>query len=292
MARVIKKGRCSFTVLSTNGSDCSVSSDETGNCDDFSSLSHLLPEDTDSKTDEQVEGAKRGGPGNTDRLYEAKKEAEEIVSRAKAEAERLKSEAEIIVVEARKNAEEIESQAYALGYEQGQKDGKELGIKQYQVAIQHLERLLKSFKEETARLSSAYEAQMVQICLLVAKAIIEKEVSEDSELIKRVLSKALDRTIEGSSVTVLVNPRDLEGLDEEFLESLSTPGGNIVKLKADAQVSRGGCMIETDFGLVDATMESRWLCLMEDINRQIFERTGFNIKDPLKTFGVDEKETK
>ncbi len=291
MARVIKQGRCSFTVLSTNKSDCSASGEKTGNYDDFSSLSHLLPEDMDSKTDEQVEGAKKG-LGVPDRLYEAKKEAEEIVSRAKAEAERLKSEAEIIVVEARRNAEEIESQAYALGYEQGQKDGKELGKKQYQVAIQHLERFLKSFKEETAMLSSAYEAQMVQICLLVARTIIEKEVSEDSELIKRVLSKALDRTIEGSSVTVLVNPRDLEGLDKEFLESLSTPGGNVVKLKADAQISRGGCMIETDFGLVDATMESRWLCLLEDISRQVFERTGFEIKDPVRAFGSDDKETK
>ena len=287
MARVIKQGRCNFSVLAAEGLSSSTSNSESGvESEDFNSLSCLMPQPEQehhngtSEADEKVDVT-------VDPVKEARQRADAILAEAKKEAARLKVEAEQIVLAAKKNAEEIESQAYTLGYEQGHKDGEELGRKQFQVGIQHLEKFLENFKKQTATLSSAYEAQMLQICLIVAKAMVEKEISTDKELISRVLARALNKTVEGSSVTIHLNPRDFENLDEDILARLSGPGGNKIEFKEDVKVSRGGCMIETDFGLVDASVESRWLCLIEDIGQQLLERTGVELPQIIKKIKAD-----
>ncbi len=286
MARVIKQGRCNFSILSAG--DISASASNKESCveeGDFNSLSCLLPHPDDGHPDAMSEKEKKDT--TTDPVEEARKKADAILAEAKEEAARLKTEAQQIVLDAKKNAEEIESQAYTLGYEQGHKDGEELGRKQFQVALQHLERFLENFKKQTATLSSAYEAQMLQISLLVAKAVIEKEIYEDRELISRILVQALNKTVEGSSVVVHLNPRDFESLDKDVLAKLSGPGGNKIEFKQDTKVSRGGCMVETDFGLVDASVESRWLCLVEDIGQQLFERTGVELPKVIKKIDTD-----
>ncbi len=280
MARVIKQGRCDFSILAAQGLSISGSngkSDSDG--EDFNSLSRLLPKPGKER---QNPNSEKEEDITADPEKEARQRAAAILAEAEKEAARLKAEAEQMVLEAKKNAEEIESQAYTLGYEQGHKDGEELGRKQFHVGLQHLEKLFESFKRQTATLSSAYEAQMLQICLLVAKVIVEKEIATDRELISRVLVQALNKTIDGSSVTVHLNPRDFENLDEDILARLSGPGGNKIEFKEDAKVSRGGCMIETDFGLVDASVESRWLCLVEDVGQQLFERTGVELPKTVK----------
>ena len=280
MARVIKRGRCNFTVFQTvpaSGSD----KEQDAACEDFNCLSGLLPDKEEGKA--ECEPQVQSEAETRDLVAEAKEQAKRILEEAEQEAARLKAEAEEIVSTAKKNAEEIESQAYTLGYEQGSKDGEELGRKQFEIGLQHLENLIESFKKETAGLSRAYEAQMVQISLLVAKAMVEKELASDKELISRVLTKAMNKTVEGSLVKVHINPRDFENLGEDFIARLSGPGGNRVEFQPDGSVTRGGCMIETDFGLVDASVESRWQSIMEDIGRQLFERTEVELPEEILT---------
>ncbi len=279
MARVIKQGRCSFAVFSPHSGHSEKDGAATG--ENFNSLAGLVPEGkgVHGGCQGQEDGAAEQAAGV---LGDAMENAERIVSGAEKRAAEIRQEAEKLIAAARKNAEQIESQAYNLGYEQGTKDGEELGRRQFEVGLQHLEKFLENFKEQTAGLSSSYEAQMLQVCLIVARKIIEKEITEDQDLIARVLVRAMDRTIEGSSITVHMNPRDFENLCEDFLSRLSTPGGNKVELKPDAKVNRGGCMIETDFGLVDASIESRWQCLLDEIEGQLFERTGVELQRELR----------
>jgi len=288
MARVIKQGNCRFSVATNLASD---SGDKSSGDETFNSLSKLFPESEDPKSRNKVRPEREKGPkGDGNILEEARTKAERIVTEAKRQAEEIKKEAKKIVSEAKKNAEEIESQAYNLGYDQGHKDGEELGRRQFEVGLQHLEKFMESFKKQTAGLSSSYEAQMLQVSLLVARVIIEKEITDDDGLIARILKKALDKTVEGSTITVHLNPRDFENLGEDFLSRLSTPGGNRLELRPDTKVSRGGCIMETDFGLVDASLESRWQCLLDDIKSQLYERTGVELPGELRKINQPEGE--
>ncbi len=277
MARVIKQGKCAYHFLSGDGSaQQNGTKQEEGK---FNSLSGLVPPEQDS---EGPLGVEEGSKRCQDEVEMAKRKAEALIRDAERQAQALKSEAQETLAAAKAKASEIESQAYAQGYEQGQKDGEQLGRKQFTVGLQHLESVLENLKKESAALAIKYEAQMVQTCLIVAGRLLERQVTEDDELMARVLTASLQRAVEGSSIIVHINPRDRENLEDEFLSRLSAPGGNKIEIRANASVSRGGCLIETEFGLIDATIESRWKAMVEAINESLRERTGIETDDNIK----------
>ncbi len=277
MGRVIKQGRCTYHFLNRQqpGRECGREQEDSS----FNTLFCLVPEDQDSPGAEAAGG---GTEGNEGAAEGEKPDSHAAAEAAMEEAEALKAEAEDILAAARTRAAEIESEAYGQGYEQGQKDGEELGRRQFGVRLQHLESVLENLKKETGALGRKYEAQMVQVCLLVAGKLLEKEITRDGDLISRVLNASLEKAVEGSSIIVHLSPRDRENLDEEFLARLSSPGGNSIEVKVDASVKRGGCLIETEFGLIDASLESRWNAMLETINQTLEEKTGLGLDDGLK----------
>jgi len=279
MARIIKQGsgsNCRFLAHDKKVSQ-PASEQEHGS---FDTLFHLFP----GKPLE--EGNKGNGSGASDQdLDPAEVERERcraIIQAADMEAQAIKAEAEEVLAAAKARAAEIESQAYSDGYEQGQKDGEDFGRKQFAVGLQHLESVLKNLRSESRRLVLEYEAQMVQTCLMVAGKLVAQEIKTDRDLISRILRIAMEKAVDGSSVTVHLNPRDKENLSDEFIEQLSGPGGNSILLKANGSVKRGGCLIETEFGLIDASIESRWQALLEEVGETLKDRTGQDLSEEVK----------
>ena len=277
MARVIKQGRCTCHFLNRY-QFCPDGMQQHEN-DSFDTLFCQVPDARNSG------GADAGNdqPGeNKDAAERQAQDSRAAVEAAEKEVRALKKEAEDVLAAARTRAVEIESHAYAQGYEQGQKDGEEIGRRQFSVGLQHLESVLENLKKETGSLAPKYEAQMVKVCLLVAGKLLERELTSDGDLISRVLKASLKKAVEGSSIIVHLSPRDRENLDEEFLSRLSSPGGNRIKVRENATVKRGGCLIETEFGLIDGSLESRWNAMVETINQTLKERTGVDLGDGLK----------
>ncbi len=278
MAKVIKHGRCDYHFLDQGRNSIQEENGDKGAI--FNSLHGLVPGGAQQPRQGTV--AKKDVEDPAELIEGQRQRCEAMLLETQKEVEAMKAEAQEVLSTARSKAAEIESQAYAQGYEQGQKDGEQLGRQQFNVALQHLESVVEDLKRQSASLVSKYEAQMVQISLLVAGKVIEGQVSEDRQLVARVLSASLKKTVEGSSITIHVNPRDWENLGEDFLSRLSSPGGNIVDVRADASVKRGGCLIKTEFGLIDATTESRWKAMVEAINESLKERTGIEVDDNIK----------
>ncbi len=276
MARVIKQGSCSYSFLGQRRE--SEPAEKKDQDESFNTLFCLIP--SDKKADSTGSSGESGGESEV--LETKKEQCRKILLEAKSQADAMKAEAEEVLAAARAKASEIESQAYSQGYEQGQKDGEELGRKQFTVGLQQLESVIEELKKQSVNLAPKYEAQMLQMCLIVAGRLVEKEIDSDKELISRVLRTSLTKAVDGSSITVHMHPRDMESLSETFLEELSTPGGNTIKVRANATVKRGGCLVETEFGLIDASLESRWKAMLEDIGETLRQRTGVELDDAVK----------
>ena len=276
MARVIKQGSCAYSFLGQRREP--EPSEKKDQDDSFNTLFCLIP----SNKKAGCTGSSTESSGESEVLETKKEKCRKILLEAKRQADAMKAEAEEVLAAARAKASEIESRAYSQGYEQGQKDGEELGRKQFTVGLQQLESVIEELKKQSVNLAPKYEAQMLQMCLIVAGRLVEKEIDSDKELISRVLRSSLAKAVDGSSITVHMHPRDMESLSEAFLEELSTPGGNTIKVRANATVKRGGCLVETEFGLIDASLESRWKAMLEDIGETLRQRTGVELDEAVK----------
>ena len=72
----------------------------------------------------------------------------------------------------------------------------------------------------------------------------------------RVAHEAIDTLIlSARHVTLRVHPDDHALIAEGAGEVIEARGARVI---ADAAISRGGCIVESNIGVVDATLETRW----------------------------------
>jgi len=162
----------------------------------------------------------------------------------------------------------LEQEAYEKGFAQGQKDGEELGRRQYETLANRLKEILKGLEKTLSEHILALEPQLFTLLKLMTEKLVLKEVSVSPEVIKNCLREALTRVVEQTQVKIHLHPDDVEFL-EEILGELREEFARVkdFEIVSDPSLSRGGCLLETDFGLIDATLDRRWreiLARLED----------------------------
>jgi flagellar assembly protein FliH len=100
---------------------------------------------------------------------------------------------------------------------------------------------------------------MLSLILVIARQVLQTELVLNSNIILETVENALQIAVRADSYQIRVNPADLAKVEEKkplFLARIN--GLKNITFTADAKVSRGGCLAESEFGEVDATIESQF----------------------------------
>jgi flagellar assembly protein FliH len=184
-------------------------------------------------------------------IEKARLEAEQLIQRAKTEVERMVKEAEMRVAE-------IEHEAYQKGYEAGREVGFKKGQAEVRRLVDRLGVIIGQAIDIREEIIAASEKQMVEMILMIARKVIKDEVAERKEVVLNNIREALKRIKGRDRVNIRVNFADLElttaHKDEliKMMESLRK-----VNIYEDSRVDRGGCIIETDVGAIDARISTQ-----------------------------------
>jgi flagellar assembly protein FliH len=158
--------------------------------------------------------------------------------------------------------------AHSKGYEEGLTKGREEGSQQIQPAIELLQdwgRVLQSEKEELAR---HYETDVLELGFRIAEKIIGLEISTRQEAVLSIVQQALRKIVNADEVIVRANPEDLRILEQAREKLMSEVGIRApLELRPDSSIARGGCVIDTESGMLDAQLHSQ----MNRLRTQITE---------------------
>ena len=142
-------------------------------------------------------------------------------------------------------------------------DGKNEGIAQTNAANEaKIKELEAKFSASAAKLDEQYvkfdeflkksEDELGQTAIKIAKEVIEKEVSSASSQIAHHLANSLIKELSDvKNIEIRVNPEDSDYLKEQFSKN------ERVKVSADDAISKGGVVIISEGGNIDATMQTR-----------------------------------
>jgi flagellar biosynthesis/type III secretory pathway protein FliH len=112
---------------------------------------------------------------------------------------------------------------------------------------------LRRLREELARYKSALraeaEAELVELAFAVAKRIVRREVSVDPTAVRALVASCMRDFPAVGVKRILVHPDDLAMVREA--------AGTGVEAVGDPGVARGGAVLETDQGRLDATIDSQ-----------------------------------
>lgn len=150
--------------------------------------------------------------------------------------------------------------ARQAGYQDGYRDGLVAldNFKQNfaQQATAQIGALLDAFDEQFAQLDAQLAQTVNQVAVQLARQVLRAELQQRPELVARVASEAINAVmLSARHIAVHVHPDDLPLVAEGAEEALSARGA---RLHADAQVERGGVMVLSDVGAVDARVAQRW----------------------------------
>lgn len=177
---------------------------------------------------------------------------------------------------------EVEERAYKEGYELGLIQGTE---KAFQDAKQELlaksetlEKLLKRIEVLKSRILVDNEAALMRVLYLIAKKMALRDLEENREAVLTILQNITNEIQGDERIVVQLAQQDLDFLtaireknDQKF-EAFER-----VKFVVNSGIKPGGCLIETDFGNVDATVEERvertWQTLLAKLPRNSPDKT-------------------
>lgn len=154
--------------------------------------------------------------------------------------------------------------------EEARKKGYEAGMEQARVAMEQERKRLRQLSESYAAALDSLDFrladQMLNLALDVAKQVIAGELAARPERILDVVKLALRQMAESTrEARLLLNPEDALIVRPILNEMLDKSRLRIVE---DPRIVRGGCLIETLQGDLDATLQARW--------RQVISVLGSN----------------
>lgn len=176
--------------------------------------------------------------------------------------------------------EAIRQDAYNEGFSTGEKDGFHAGqlkakqeadvVLQGKVAV--LEHLMTQLFEPIAEQDQALERALVQLVSQMSREVIRRELLADSSQLTQVLREALKLLPMGAgNVRIHINPQDFE-----LVKALRERHEESWRILEDEQLQPGGCRVESEHSLIDASIETR----LDLALKQLFEQQREQISNP------------
>lgn len=148
----------------------------------------------------------------------------------------------------------LEREAFAKGFAQGERAGGEAAAQRGDAMLRRLTETLEELTALRSQMIHQTERQMVQLALAVARRIVHREVSLDQDLLVAMARVALDRLSDSATVTVRLHPEEFNATAAARADAWT--GSNVV-VAPDQRIPRGGCRIESDFGVVDSGIDAQ-----------------------------------
>jgi flagellar assembly protein FliH len=162
-----------------------------------------------------------------------------------------------VIVEEPIDLEAVQAAAWAEGFEGGYQSGLRSAQQEQEATILELVTLARNALEDADEFTRALERQVVDLSLAVAEKIVERELRSDPNLVIDVVRGALDEVRGVTSASVRVNPEDHAIVAPHWERFVHRPLADRAHLVADERVERGGCLIETQMGVIDAQLSSK-----------------------------------
>ena len=150
--------------------------------------------------------------------------------------------------------------ARQTGYQEGYRDGL-VALESFkqsfaQQATSQIGALLEAFDRQLGALDSEAAQAVARTAVQLARQVLRTELQLRPELVAQVAAEAVNAVmLSARHISVQVHPQDLPLVAEGAAEALQARGA---RLHANPAIERGGVLVQSDVGAIDARIASRW----------------------------------
>ena len=147
------------------------------------------------------------------------------------------------------------------GYQDGYRDGL-AALESFKESFANqtssqMARVLQALDDDLGRLEQQMATSVARVATELARQVVRSELALRPALVAQVARDAANAVLMSARhITVLVHPDDHALVAQGCEEALAARGA---RLLAQPSVARGGCRVESDAGVIDAQVATRWL---------------------------------
>lgn len=172
----------------------------------------------------------------TAETYDAHAEAKKIREDAMRDAERIRAE-----------AHHIRDEAVAKARDEAKAD----------VQAKWADELARA-KIEAGRIIESAQQDVVELSLRIASKIIGREIEREPDTLLQIFAQAAEASRAAKALVFRVNPEDGKQLREKKPRLMELIGRTVdIAVKDDPEVEKGGCIIQTDYGVIDGQLRTQ-----------------------------------
>ena len=208
------------------------------------------------------EASQRPDTGLDELRAQAQKEAQTLLQQAQEEAAHC-------LADARARAAQLETEAYEAGLHRGAADALQESRQQYASVLRCFEQATADITGLRQQVVRQAEDDIITLAFEIARKLVQHHVLVDHACLATTLRRALSYVLDNDAVVVRVHPDDLaqtQHLHEEILPSLETM--RHVTIEPDETIGRGGCVVETNVGIIDARVGAQFAELEQRFREQ------------------------
>jgi flagellar assembly protein FliH len=152
------------------------------------------------------------------------------------------------------------SEGYAQGHAQATLEGErkiqEFIATQGQDAAKQFGALIAAAQSQIAESEQVMAKGVLELACELARQVLRHELASNPNALQPVIREALGMlAVDSKAALIRLHPTDLDILAEVLRQEFSYLS---LTLMADANITRGGCIIESAGAVVDATLQRRW----------------------------------
>ncbi len=156
-----------------------------------------------------------------------------------------------------KYIEERERKAFEKGFAEGSKKGAQKRNEEVTPLIKALEEILEKFKSTKEDIASQAGKEALQLAQTAFRKLNGEYNETFNPKIIDIIQPVLQKIPNATRLIIKLNPQDFK-IFSEFKDNLIKIGQLAdCEIVQDSQITKGGCFIETDIGMIDATLETR-----------------------------------
>lgn len=173
-------------------------------------------------------------------IEEANSEAKSIVERANVDAENLRFAAK----------EEGFQQGYTSGYEEGKRSAEQI--------IKEASEICMFLDNRKSELYREVEEDIINMVIDISKKVIGEEIQNNQGIIIQLIKQAMEKCTFKNKLILRVSPMDFNYVAENNAKIVRLVEGiSGIEVVEDSSLDKGGCIIETESGMIDASAKTQ-----------------------------------
>lgn len=163
-------------------------------------------------------------------------------------------------------AAESEQAAYERGRRDAEKALQQQLLQQRTDLMELQNGVLNSLRQVLPRVAGECESALVELALEAARKLVAG-LPLSAEMVEAAVREALAQVQETTEFTVRLHPEDLELLRRAQSSTLpSQDNSGPIRFEPSAEINRGGCLVQTRFGVIDARRETKFEMLTKSLH--------------------------